>query len=665
MRTRYESTLTEAERIQAIRFTQGKLAAASNKRGREALLSLLNLCVWIGIGMQLARQTQLPGWFWPLLLLGLMIPSLRIWLRGRDLLVCYARAQPATDVVEIGDDGLRLLSGGVDCRFPWRVIERVYEEGTLLLIGVGAARYLPIAATAFTDAPERAALIAAIEAYRTAHANPDAPASLAPPATATAASFASFASSAAAPARPESGWRRLLNNLCEGLRLALFRAPQSARLGFGWGQLCALICLGLALAFAVDFAQVGPAGHFSAEALPRALLFVPLLLGLAVVAALIDRRSAQTGSLLIALFSLAVPLIALDPLLQAAASWTLGIWRWLPWVVYYVAPVWLTLAAAVAAVRILGLGWSRLPVLTLLAGAFLFLPGFSVYRESLWNAPYDPDESAAYTRRYNLLVSEDNFYRQPQLLDKALDALQPQRPGVVDLYFVGMAGWAPQDVFMREVNSVTQLFEQRFGAQGHTLRLVNNADTVTRLPIASRTALRRSLQRVAKLMNPAEDMLFLFMTSHGSHDHKFSLDFGPMRFKDIDPPVLKKLLDESGIKYRVIVVSACYSGGFVDALKNDDTLVITAAARDRNSFGCSNENDYTYFGKAYFDEALRKTYSFAEAFKLAAPVIAAREKQEDFNPSQPQIALGKNIAPLLDAFAAQREKAAHAVTAKQ
>ena len=110
---------------------------------------------------------------------------------------------------------------------------------------------------------------------------------------------------------------------------------------------------------------------------------------------------------------------------------------------------------------------------------------------------------------------------------------------------------------------------------------------------------------------------------------------------------LRKLLDESGIKHRVVVVSSCYSGGFINALKNDDTLVISASAPDKNSFGCDNENDWTYFGNAYFNEALRNTFSFIKAFDIAKPVIAAREKKEDFEPSNPQMALGAAIGDKL------------------
>ena len=159
------------------------------------------------------------------------------------------------------------------------------------------------------------------------------------------------------------------------------------------------------------------------------------------------------------------------------------------------------------------------------------------------------------------------------------------------------------------------------------------AATVRETPIATRTALAQTLKRVGSLMKQDEDVLFLFLTSHGSKDGRFSLSFPPLRLNDLTPTELKAMLDEAGIRNRVIVVSSCYSGAFIEALRDDDTMIMTASARDRNSFGCSNEADFTYFGKAYFDEALRATDSFSEAFDRALPVIAEREKKEDYEPS--------------------------------
>lgn len=200
---------------------------------------------------------------------------------------------------------------------------------------------------------------------------------------------------------------------------------------------------------------------------------------------------------------------------------------------------------------------------------------------------------------------------------------------------------------MKEVDAVGRLFRERFGSEGKTIRLVNNSKSLATSPIASITSLRKSLQRVATVMNNGEDILFLFLTSHGSKTHRFSLEFAPLQLHELDPEKLRALLDESGIKNRVVVISACYSGGFINTLKNENSLIISASASDKNSFGCSNEAEWTYFGKAFFDEALRKTHSFVEAFEMAKPVIAVWEKEQGYAPSEPQMALGEKIKPKL------------------
>jgi hypothetical protein len=103
------------------------------------------------------------------------------------------------------------------------------------------------------------------------------------------------------------------------------------------------------------------------------------------------------------------------------------------------------------------------------------------------------------------------------------------------------------------------------------------------------------------------------------------------------------MLDESGIKWRVIVISACYSGGFVEPLKDEHTMIVTAADALHQSFGCGSASDFTYFAKAYFDEALRGTYSFAQAFDQARAAIAQRERGLGYTPSNPQIFAGEAI----------------------
>jgi len=99
------------------------------------------------------------------------------------------------------------------------------------------------------------------------------------------------------------------------------------------------------------------------------------------------------------------------------------------------------------------------------------------------------------------------------------------------------------------------------------------------------------------------------------------------------------------------MVSSCYSGGFVEPLKNDYTAIATAAAPDRTSFGCSNENDFTYFGEALLKDQLQQEYSFPLAFQQANAAITERESRENLTASNPQYYVGDAIAPRLEALA--------------
>ena len=144
-------------------------------------------------------------------------------------------------------------------------------------------------------------------------------------------------------------------------------------------------------------------------------------------------------------------------------------------------------------------------------------------------------------------------------------------------------------------------------------------------------------------MQPEEDVLFLFMTSHGSPDHRFSVDFGPVPLDDLTPTQVRQALDDAGIRWRVVIVSSCYSGGFIEPLRSPNTLIITAAAADRESFGCGAQSEFTDFGTAYFKHALAQRPDFIEAFDIAAKWVEEKERREHRKPSMPQRFVGEAI----------------------
>ncbi len=248
---------------------------------------------------------------------------------------------------------------------------------------------------------------------------------------------------------------------------------------------------------------------------------------------------------------------------------------------------------------------------------------------------------------------EDLFAGQDALVDQLLSKLQPQVPGQVDIYFVGLAGYASENVFANEVHYAQALLDQRFATRGRSLALINHKQTLASTPLATERNLRRSLQGIGKLIDPEEDIVFLFLSSHGSEDHELMVELAGLPLRQITPEAVASGLSDAGINWHVSAVSACYSGGYVAKLKSETSLVMTAARADRTSFGCGADSDITYFGRAYFAEALNASDDFIAAFSAARRAIAAREQEQGLVASKPQIASGARMKAKLEQWRKQ------------
>ena len=224
--------------------------------------------------------------------------------------------------------------------------------------------------------------------------------------------------------------------------------------------------------------------------------------------------------------------------------------------------------------------------------------------------------------------------QQGRLLDAAIAALPASTPAR-ELYALTLAGDGKQSVFMREADYVSRLLRERFGAHG-SISLINHRDHLADRPLATRENLARAVQALAE-RSGEEDLVFIYLTSHGSREHELNLDQPRLQLADLPASELAALLAPLKQHHKVVVISACYSGGFIPPLKDDKTLVMTAARADRVSFGCSEENDFTYFGRALFAEALGETDNLERAFELARERVAEREQAADYQPSEPQL----------------------------
>ena len=228
----------------------------------------------------------------------------------------------------------------------------------------------------------------------------------------------------------------------------------------------------------------------------------------------------------------------------------------------------------------------------------------------------------------------------PAELGPVLAALEPSQRGRINMYLLAVAGDGSQEVFRREVEFVRSQFDRDFGTRGRSIALVNTRSAASTAPPATVANIREALMGIAARMDRDNDILFLFMTSHGGKDHEFKLSQNATALPGLRPRELAEMLDDSRIRWKVVLVSACYSGGFIAPLKDATTMVITAARADRTSFGCEDENDFTYFGRAFFKEALPASSSFFEAFNKARILVdewETKDKTPDRERSLPQI----------------------------
>jgi hypothetical protein len=240
---------------------------------------------------------------------------------------------------------------------------------------------------------------------------------------------------------------------------------------------------------------------------------------------------------------------------------------------------------------------------------------------------------------------------QSALLQAQIAHLAPQRKGVTDIYALGIAGWADQDVFIKELDGGLESISSVLPIKDRTIRLINNRDTLGTVPLANLQNFTAAIHAIGDVMDKDEDVLILLMTSHGS-DHGFMLQL-PGATTELTPQEIASTLDGAGIKNRVVIVSACYAGIFLPPLANDTTIVMTAADAKNTSFGCAPERDWTYFGDAFFRQSLHPGTDFENAFDHARILIQGWELMDRVQPSNPQAHFGPalvgKLAPLLAA----------------
>jgi len=421
-------------------------------------------------------------------------------------------------------------------------------------------------------------------------------------------------------------------NLRGGLRLlGLRRRPAAGEFVVSFDQVAALLIVGLFVWALLDYLHAEPRAPLALDGLFGWACYGVLGLIACALVARADSRAASTRALL-------VPALAVAPFLL---------------VVFWLAGDLRVVERHTLAATGLGLLYVALLVPRLLAAAFGRARGapLAVALLLLLAAPW---AFASLNLDTRLWVTEDTaqaldvdddgeaetlFYDQPARIAAAVARVRPAQAGKAGAYFVGFAGDGDQGVFRRETQFAADVFGARFSTQQRSVLLINDVEDRESWPLASVAGLTQTLKVLASRMNTEQDVLVLFLTSHGSEDG-LEVSNGSLPLAQLGPAELREALDSSGIRWRLLVVSACYAGVFLEELKGDTTAIVTASDAAHGSFGCEDDRELTWFGEAFLKDSLPGSASLEEAFHKAAGLIAQREDAEHQIHSNPQLYVG-------------------------
>ena len=417
------------------------------------------------------------------------------------------------------------------------------------------------------------------------------------------------------------------------IQLWTLRAVRSAPSGNPTRATLIMAAAWLAAWVAIDHWQSQPDPRFIAAGIPLLAWYALAILLLAALLRWRARPAAFGPVLTLAMGAVPVPLLFVSVVAE------------------YLDPTWFLGTAAIVGVYTLlylARGLRAVSGETQRAAActgLVFIAGFCWLTDTLDAIPdvWTAHEAQAAEPGDALADAEAILFAQAGRIDQLLAAVGRDRSPSPKAFFLGFAGVGDQKVFAQEIGLASRVLGERYGIADRSLSLINDERDLERAPLATVSGLKYALRGLGSRMNLDQDVLFLSISSHGADDPAIVVSNSQLPLKDLTDEDLADALRESGIKWRVIIVSACYSGGFIERLSDPQTIVIAAAAPDRTSFGCSNDSDLTYFGEAFYRDALPGAHSLRDAFDAAKAAIAAREHAEHVTPSNPQAYFGAKM----------------------
>ncbi|MGE5169496.1 MAG: C13 family peptidase [Rudaea sp.] len=444
-------------------------------------------------------------------------------------------------------------------------------------------------------------------------------------------------------------------NLAAGLRLALFMRVDRAAFRITAAQLVLVAVVSAAIDIDADWLRAAHEARFSLLGLHGEIFALGLLvLSSALIGALARDRELYLALPIVILASFpAIQIVHVLPDLPVAAS---NVSDFAREIFEYAVIAWMALLAMRAVYVCLDAARAHRRALAITGAVLVIAP--------IWFAPLlgplDPwfreiDASTANGVSLNP-ASEPVLAAQDFMMDRALDGLEDERSGEADLYFVGFAPDARRAGFVADVDAAQRAMDTRWRTNGRSLVLVNSPLTVADRPFATITHLRQALLEIGDIIDADEDVVMIYLAGSPGANHTLAAVNPPLDLVGLSPQGLRELLDAAGIRWRIIVVSTCEAGTWIDALQDAETAVIASSSANVRGKDCAGGLGPTAFGQAFFTEGMQRYDDLARAFEVA------RDRLAQLGAPRPVMTMGPAIAEHLKTL---KTKQANRVVARE
>lgn len=165
-------------------------------------------------------------------------------------------------------------------------------------------------------------------------------------------------------------------------------------------------------------------------------------------------------------------------------------------------------------------------------------------------------------------------------------------------------------------------------------------------PFGTRDNLRRALQTMGSRMRSGDTAL-VFISTHG-HINRLAVAAGNQNQPDLTGQDLNQMLAPLLPHATGVIVSACHSGSLIPALRSPNRWVMTAAAADRNSFGCNFHGQQTFFVQALLKNFSEATQDLTAWSAATNKTVLSMEQAQRLSPhSNPQLWIGPGMQRVL------------------